>query len=307
MQIDGLVFFIITVAIGYFSARLRFVSEDSGAILPQVLMSICYPAMILSTFSQIDLETLMGPGLAVFAATFAITLALYFAGGLLLQNAPAPRQAIMRFQGAIGNVTYVAIPLFSIFFGPSAIFIAVIHGVAQDLLIWSLYYPLFSGIAEHSAAKTAKTLLTSPCIAAMLLGILLKVLGIAVPSVLQTTIDRIGGATTPLALIYLGIMIHKYGFFNWRRDAAAVHYSLYKVVLLPVTVTVVAMPFFSVQNAILIGILFGSPAPIISVIWAGRFGGDVPYAMNCCIGSTLAFLLLISPLCFLLVRCGVLV
>ncbi len=306
MQIDGFIFFVLTVVLGYFSAHFRFVSEDSSSALPQILISVCYPAMILSTFSQVDLQTLLGPGLAVLVATLVITFILYIASGFFFRNAPMAQQATMRFQSAIGNVTYVTIPLFSIFLGPSAVFIAVMHGAAQDLLIWSLFYSLFAGNSERSVTKTAKHLLSNPCIVALILGVMLKAFDIALPIALQTTVARIGAATTPIALLYLGIMIHKYGFFSWRKNSAAIRYSLYKVALLPVLVTVTMLPFFSIQNAILIGILFGSPAPIVSIIWAGHYGGDVSYAMDCCISSTLVFLLLMGPLCYLLVHCGVL-
>ncbi len=305
MQLEELVFFIAAIAAGYFAARFRFVSEDTENILPQVLIHVCYPAMILTSFSQIDLHTLLATGATVLIATLAITLALYLLSGVLFRKAPADRRPLQRFQAGIGNVAYVAIPLLSVFLNPSAIPIAMIHGSAQDLLIWSLYYPLFVGAGRSSAKDVLKKLFTAPCIIALLLGILLKVLNVSIPELLLPTIEKIGAAAAPLALIYLGLMIHRFGLFRWVRNAAAIRYSVYKVLLLPLAVALLLLPFCDRQTAILLAILFGSPAPIMSIIWSGNYGGDVPYAIDCCIGSTLLYLVLMSLACFLLTGFGV--
>lgn len=307
MQLDGLFFFIVAIVIGYFAAKLRFIPNEAENVLPPLLMNVCYPGMILSAFSQIDLDTLLTTGLVVCLATLIITLALHFLSGLILRNAPQNRRSLLRFQCGIGNVTYVAIPLLSVFLGPSAIFVAVMHGVAQDLLIWSLYYPMFLGSSGGALKSTVKKLFTSPCFIALLIGLALKGWGLGIPSLFMTAIDGFAGMASPLALLYLGALACKYGVFRWVCDRAAILYSVYKAVILPLCVTLILLPFCERQTAILLGILFGSPAPIMSIVWSGSFEGDVPFAIDCCICSTLLYLALISAACFALTSFGILV
>ena len=68
-SLSGLVFLLLTVAIGYFAVKTRLIDPGATRILPQILFQICYPAMILETFSGIDLDYLLGSGLPVAIAT----------------------------------------------------------------------------------------------------------------------------------------------------------------------------------------------------------------------------------------------
>ncbi len=153
MRESELIFFFLIIAIGYFSAHFRVFSEDTVAIIPQLLMNIFYPALIFASFLQIDIGSLTGSGLPVFSATIVFTLSLYWVSGILLRKKPPEQQMLIRFQAAIGNVTYAAIPLFSVFFGPSATIIAIVHSTAQDLLIWSVYYPRSLTVQSFNSCK----------------------------------------------------------------------------------------------------------------------------------------------------------
>ena len=49
MQIDGLLFFVIAIAIGYLVLKIRLVPESAADILPSVLLNVCFPAMLFSS------------------------------------------------------------------------------------------------------------------------------------------------------------------------------------------------------------------------------------------------------------------
>ena len=78
-QINGLIFFFLTIFIGYFAAKSRLLPVEAADVLPAVLINICYPAMILDTFTHIDTEALLHTGLPVALATLGVTVVLFFA------------------------------------------------------------------------------------------------------------------------------------------------------------------------------------------------------------------------------------
>lgn len=298
-QISGLVFLFLTVGIGYLAASWKLVDKGVGDALPQLLFNICYPAMILETFAGIDIPMLLGSGLSIALATVAITLVLLLICLLLFRHRPAEQRALYTFLAAVGNVTFVAIPLFQVFLPSHGVLLAILHGAAQDPLIWGIYNPLLLS-SQKNEAQSIREILTSPCLIATFLGLGLVLTGIQVPALLLGTVSRISSLTAPLALLLIGTLIQRYGLFSWCRDKGALLFSLYKVILLPLVIGVILLPFLGITQAILLGILFGSPAPLMAVAWATKADSEVEFTIHCFLASTLLYLLIMSPVLILL-------
>ena len=306
MEVTNLLFFMFVICIGFFSRRIKLIPETAADALPAVLINICYPAMILQTFTTTDLKTLLDTGLPVVIGTLAITLSLFFGSLLVFRRISSERRPILQFITGVGNVTYVAIPLMSVFLPEEMLFVAILHGSVQDLLIWTIYHQLFVGEEMGNTGTKLKKIISNPCLIAVLAGVLLMVFQIRLPSFLQQTISKLNSATSPLSLLFLGMLIHRYGLFSWKADKVAMLYSVGKVILLPVIITLVLQLFISLETAVCLGFLFGSPAPLTSVVWSKQYRKDDKLAVNCCISSTFLFLAVMSFALFVLTGIGLL-
>lgn len=306
MEVNNLLFFVFVIGIGFFFRKFKLVPESAADSLPAILINICYPAMILQTFTTTDLKTLLETGLPVVIGTLAVTLTLFFGSILVFRRVSADRRALLQFITGIGNVTYVAIPLMSVFLPEEMLFVAILHGSVQDLLIWTIYHQLFVGEETGKFSTKLKKIISNPCLIAVLAGVVLMVFQIRLPSFLQLAISKLNAATSPLALLFLGMLIHRYGLFSWKADKIAMVYSAGKVIVLPVVIALVLRLFMSVETAICLGFLFGSPAPLTSVVWSRQYGKDDKLAVNCCISSTFLFLVVMSIALLVLTGSGVL-
>ena len=303
-QLNGLFYLILMVAIGYGAAAVKLLPEKTVDTLPQLLFNICYPAMILEAFLTVDVSVVLGTGFAVVAATVLATLALLVAGLAVFRNQSKEKKALYLFLMAVGNVTYVAIPLFSVFLPAEAVLVAILHSTAQDPLIWGIYHPLLLG-SSRKEEKLLKSALTSPCLIATVIGMLLCFAGIPLPAFLMETASRISAVTSPLALLLIGMLVHQYGLLSWLHDRRALLYSFLKVLVFPCCAFLCFRPFLDLGDAILLGILFGSPAPLLSIVWAKQNGKDVAFPVHCFLASTLLFLTAAGAVMILLVRFGI--
>ena len=86
---------------------------------------------------------------------------------------------------------------------------------------------------------------------------------------------------------------------NWRRDRLAIQYALLKAVALPFALFWILRCFMDTEQAFLLAILFGSPAPLTGVVWCKEYGGDAELAVDCTICSTLMFLVVMSAVLLL--------
>lgn len=306
MEFDGLLFFFLVILIGFLGAKSRLLPKSAADVLPAVLINICYPAMVLETFTTTDTEQLLTTGLPVVIATLVVTAVLFFGSLLVYRRVTPARRPLLCFITGIGNVSYVAIPLLSVFLGAEGMFIAVVHGAVQDFLIWSVYHQLFLTGGSGSKKEVIKKVVTSPCLIAAIVGLILALCRVTLPGFLQMTISRVNDMTAPVALLFLGMLIERHGLLNWRKDKFSMRFALGKVIVLPCTLFAVLYWVLPVQTALLLALLFGSPAPLTATVWAKQYGGDERFAVNCCICSTLLFLVFMSAALLLLKNFGIL-
>ena len=304
-ELSGLFYLVLMVAIGYGASAAKLLPEKTADTLPQVLFNICYPAMILDTFLTVDTSVVLGTGLPVVVATIAATLILLALGLVLFRKAPEGMRSLYIFLMGVGNVTYVAIPLFSVFLPAQAVLVAILHSTAQDPLIWGIYLPFLLERGQRKE-RPIKNALTSPCLIATALGALICFTGIPLPDFIADTAARVSAATSPLALLLIGMLVRQYGLLSWVRDRRALVYSVLKVLALPCCLFLVFRLFLSGTDAVLLSILFGSPAPLLSIVWAKQNGQDAAFPVHCFLASTLLFLSAASGLLILLTKFGIL-
>lgn len=300
-MLDGIVSFFLMIALGYGLIRTRLLSQESPQYLSSLLMAVCFPAMILKSFLAVDPRSLLNTGLSTLVVTvlFSLLPALLFR----LKKNPSPCSSLYSFICGIGNVSFVCIPLLRLFLSEEEMLPVYLHVAIQDLLIWGMFHPAFAG--KHNKGSLKK-LLTEPCLLAVAAGLVLAVSGIRLPSLLTQPMDALDACVSPLALLFLGMTIARYGLVSWASSRSSIIYSLYKVLLYPILIFLLLLPFLSLQETLLLSILFGSPAPVAAVVWMQKYTSDPSPAIHCLIPSTLLYFLLYTPTLLLLTRSGLL-
>lgn len=305
MHLSDFIFFITVIACGYACAAFHLLPKETEAVLPKLLMNISYPAMILATFTDMELKEIAGTGIFTAIATAVITLALFITSRFFTSKVAIESRALLRFQSGIGNVVYVAIPLLNALFGSEFLYIIMIHSVIQDIFIWLLYFPMMAGQNALSFKKRVRVIVTNPCMIALAIALIFQAGIWSFPPILAPTIERLGSTAAPLALLYLGFSIRKYGMWRWVRDRFAITYAALKSIALPVVVFAISIPFTDIKTAIILGMLFGAPAPIMSIVWASHYKGDVQRAINNSISSTVIYIFISSIAGLLLLHVGI--
>ena len=287
-MIDGVVYVIFMIFAGYGLVRGRLLPKESSGLVSSLLMTLCFPAMILQGFLVLDPKELLSTGLttAVITVGFSLLPALV----LFFKREKGPLHNLYSFICGIGNVSFVCIPLLRLFLPEEDMVTVYLHVSIQDLLIWGLFHPSFAG-----GKGQWKKVLTEPCMLAVLAGLVLCLLRVQLPSFLAMPLEALDACVSPLALVFLGMTLAQYGKeARWLRKTPLC-YTLYKVVAYPLVIFGLLSLLLPVREALLMAVLFGSPAPIASVIWMQRYTNDPTPAISCVIPSTILYFLLYTP------------
>lgn len=305
MQFNGFLFFVIVICVGYLSVKSRLVPESATDVLPPLLLNVCFPAMLFTNFAATDVHELIGVGVPTVIATLVFTLLPFFITLPLFRRVDASRRPILRYLSGIGNTSFVCIPLMSLFLTKSEMSVVFIHGAVMDFLIWGVHHQVFLGSTGGTRSQIVRKVLLTPNLIAVVAGVLCSVFAVQLPEFLTYTLDGVAASVSPIALLFIGMLICRYGLFGWVRSKTAILYSLWKVLVLPCIVFGVLYFLLPFKTACLLAILLGSPAPVTAVLWAKQYGKDVKLAVDCLIPSTILYFAVMGTILMLLLRFGI--
>lgn len=305
MQIEGFLFFVILICIGYFSVKSKLVPESITDSLPALLLNVCFPAMLFVNFAATDKNELFHSGLPTVIVTLVFSLVPFLVSIPLTRKTDKDRRPLIRFLSGIGNTSFVCIPLCSLYLKPADLSIVFIHGAVMDFLIWGVHHQIFIGSGTENKKEIAKKVLTTPNLYAFLLGIACSAFSVKIPGFLQYTLDGLAASVSPIALLFIGMLISRYGLFGWVKSKFAILYSVCKVLLLPCISFAILYFILPLKTACILAILLGSPAPVTSVLWCKQYGKDTELAVNCLIPSTILYFAVMGIVLLLLSSAGV--
>lgn len=297
----GILYVILMIALGYCLISFKILPKETSPHLASVLMSVCFPAMILKSFTAVDPKELFSTGLSTLIVT--LIFSLLPATILLFKKKKGPYHSLYRFICGIGNVSFVCIPLLRLFLTDNEMIAVYLHVSIQDLLIWAVFHPTFAGSQKP---RQWKELLTEPCLLAVFFGMILCLCKLPLPGFLALPVDALDACVSPLALIFLGMTISRYGATALKGNKTPLIYTLYKIILYPCLIFLILFPFLPLKTAILLAMLFGSPAPVTSVVWMQKYTEDPTPAIACLIPSTILHYIVYTPLLLFLCSMGIL-
>lgn len=304
MQISGIAFFVLVIALGYLTLKTRLIPPEATDVLPSLLLNVCFPAMLFLTFAQTDIRQLLRTGLPTVAVTLIFSLLPFFLSIPLLRKMDDSRRPVLRFIAGVGNNSFVCLPLLSLFLSGSDLAIVFVHGAVMDFLIWGVHHQIFVGSSLSGGKLIWRNVLATPNLFAVAAGLLCSVFRVSLHDFLVYTLEGLSETVSPLSLLLIGMLICQYGMWNWVHSKIAILYSVWKVLVLPLLVFVCTFRLLPLKMALILAILLGAPAPISAVVWCRRYGRDTRLAVQCLIPSTLLYFAVYGTLLVVLTAQG---
>ncbi len=256
----------IIMGVGFFANKTGILPAKSNDYLSPLLILINAPCMVFSNIVKREVEEGMWgdvmTALGISAAYFLVFTVLgWFIMTKILKLGNNRNCGVYIMLFATLNNGFMGFPITLAVFGEEIMFFMVFF---QMILMIFLYGPGIAiiHIGEEGQGGKANLIkaVTGPNTIAAILGLIVLFTGIAIPDFIFTPVELIGDATTPLAMIVIGVQLGSSNFGRIFKNKVLILESVLKMILSPV-ITFLLVNWLPIAEPIKIAMIFGAAFP----------------------------------------------
>lgn len=272
--------------VGYALAKRGWFGPETKAAISRLVTMVTLPPYlfhnVVTTFGRDNLMHLVY-GAAVPAVSLGLTFLVATLTSRLLEH-PQGRRGIYKTCSVTSSTIFIGLPVNVALFGEAALPYVLLYFFANCTFVWTVGNYL---ISQDGAAPSQEGLFTraalrrilSPPLVGFLAGLGVILLGLRVPAFLLTSARLIGGITTPMAIIFIGLTLAGMDFRQIEPDRDVLLALMGRFVISPLTIILI---MHCVDLPPLMGKVFiiqsSLPAITSAGIIAAGYGADSQYA-----------------------------
>ena len=331
--IQSILMIIILISFGYFTAYKGWVSKGTPKFITRLIINITLPCTILNSFlTNFTAQELGSSGIYILTA-FAGVLAIYFVGlaAARIVKIERRRRGVFTALFSFSNSVFIGFPVALAIFGEKAMIFAIFYFFANTTCFNSLGYLQIAAdgeyirqeklkgtdVPENGSVKeglygdgnaalgaprreTALSIIKrvmQPPIFALIAAIILVLANAKLPVFVSSTLSYAGGITSPLSLIFVGMILHRVGFKSLRFEKGLPLVMAGRFLFAPLVMFGLSFLFGTDSFAAQVFVVqMALPCMVTAVIYAEACGADSGYATRGMVLSTLLSLIILPIL-----------
>ena len=276
------------VLLGVVLKRVGLITDDFTQVASNLVFNIGLPVMLFTNSVKSDFSQLVNLRLVV--VLVATTLLVFFLSWIVARfHVSDARDRGIYVQGSFrGNLIVVGLAFCANAYGAAGLATATLP-TAMLVIVYNVLSVYILNVTLNQGgghfAGTVAGILKNPLIIAIVAGLMANASGLRVPDLVIDTGAYLSRMTLPLALLCIGGSLD---FHLLRRSGtSALTASFWKLIVSPVVVCLIAIPFGVRDDEL--GVLFllaAAPTAAASFIMARAMGGNSGMAANIVLLST---------------------
>jgi len=253
---------LVCFGLGMLLRRSGRLPEATPAALNGFIVHVSLPALTLHHLRHLQFDASIAAPLAMAWLLFAAGVAFFFAAQRLFRWSAATTGALI-LTGALGNTSFVGIPMIESFFGREHVALGILIDQLGTYVVLSTVGLLVAATlssGELSARTIAQRIFLFPPLLAVLAALALGPLPL--PGWIDAVLLRLGDTLAPLALLSVGFQLRFAALqARWQPLAAGLGY---KLVAGPLVVLAAFAAFGDLENPVLqVAVFEAAMAPMI--------------------------------------------
>lgn len=266
-----LVLFIL-IGVGALLAKIGMITEQGARSMTDIVLYAVTPCVIINAFQREYRPELLTGLLISFAAALATLLFSVLLAELLYRKRDVDRGAVLKFTVVFSNCGFMALPLQEAVLGSEGVFYGAAYIAVFNLVCWT--YGLIV-MSRKTSLKAALKAVLNPGVLGTLLGVVLFLLSVELPTVIASPVKFLAGLNTPVPMLVIGYHLVNTNFRRVLRDRDAYIAMSLRLIILPLA-TLGVMLLCGVDGVILCATVIAVSAPVAAAttMMASKFGRD---------------------------------
>ncbi len=303
--VQQMVMFVVYLAVGIIAVKVKLFDQKSLNVLSKLIMKITLPIMIfMNTLNGATRQQFMET-LPILVLTAIMYFTLYFLC-LLMKKAfklTGDTGSVYHACSMFGNIGFMGIPILAALFPEKGMLYIAMFTVVDQLVLWTVGIQLTTPEDSKQKMQLKDTVLKmiNPATVGIVLAVLGIFAGVHMPTLIDTSLTKIGAITTPLAMIYLGGLFCFTDIKYYIKRAEFFATAIVKMVAYPLAFFYV-MSLFSVPDDIKVAMAVLSGLPTMSSIamFAKSQNSEGEYAVGSIFVTTLLSLVTLPLVCYVI-------
>lgn len=196
----------IMIFFGFMLVKTKTLTADDSKILSKLLLFVVSPCAIITSFTiEFTQDKLMGLGLAFFGAIIVHIIYIPLTEILSKVFGFASIEKATIIYSNSGNLI---IPLVGAILGKEWVLYTSGYMVVQTILLWTHA----KSLVLNEKSYDLKKIFLNINVIAILIGLCMFFLQIQLPSIILSTVDKVGSMMGPVAMIVIGMLIGQMNF-----------------------------------------------------------------------------------------------
>ena len=288
------------LVLGFILGKLRLISDKTNKEITNLLLTVFMPASLFMAFPSTYDEASAGLFFSGLLAGALIMFSLIILSKIIFNKGwmKGDLREEAQFALIFNNATFLGYPIVASTFGPGGVLAYCGFIISFNIALFSYGIWLFE---RKITPKLFFSIITNPNIIAVILGMVLFLLNIELPSFFADAVGYVGGATTPLSIICIGYMLSQAKlltvFKKWRLMLTAIIQLTLGPVVTWGLLTLLQFPTEVIQVCTLIQAL---PTATSLGLFAVKYGGNAAESSELVTISTLFSVATLPLMVFLL-------
>lgn len=260
---------------GFVMRKIKFIGEEMNNSLNKFIVYCAYPCMLTYNIGTMKMDKslmfdfllMMVVSGIMFAATALITRVY-----TKLRGFPDRASNVAELAMTCPNNGFMGFPMALSFLGSQGLFLMTAQNSAMNIFFFT--YALYALRRNNDkrnkltlGAVTASTIkvLLNPNILALFVGFFICLTNISLDNALGTYLSSIGGAATPMAMVFIGSTLAGSKFFEMLRNHIVWESAILKLIAIPVLVALamMALPLDdNIKIIMVLGVCFPTAATV---------------------------------------------
>ncbi len=279
----------VMIMLGFILVKTKLVNPDSKKSLSNILVYVVVPCMIVNSFIATYDDSILENLLWSFLVSFILLVLGIVVSFVICIKYKTSDKPILLFALMFSNASYMGIPLIQALFGDIGVIYASGFLTLFNILLWTVGYMVVS--KTFNIKSTLISILKTPIIYSLIIGLLIFIFQIPVPSIIKTPLNLLGNMNTPLSMLVTGMIIGSSNVLTVVKNKYVWLNVAFRLLLIPLICLGVTylLSFLPISKEVLkiAFILMATPSAAITSIFAIKFNYNEDVAAGVVIITTI--------------------